>query len=415
MSFSKRRVVITGLGCVSPLGLSVESNWNNILAGKSGISYVTNFPVDDINSKISGSVKGFDPAEYIPKKDIKKIDPFIHYAVAASEEAVNNSGLDLNTIDPYRLGVAIGSGIGGLSTIQNNAKTLFSKGPQRLSPFFIPGSIINMASGYVSIQYNAKGPNFAVVTACTSAAHSIGFAARSIMHSDADIMIAGGAEMAGCEMGLGGFAALRALSTRNDSPETASRPWDKARDGFVLGEGAGILILEEYEHAKARGANILAELTGFGLSGDATHMTMNDQTGEAPSMCMNNALNSAELNPNEIDYINAHATSTPVGDPAEVKAIKLSFADHSYKLAVSSTKSMTGHLLGAAGAIEAIYCVLALRDQVAPPTINLETPDEGCDLDFVPNNAREMPLRHVLSNSFGFGGANGSLIFSKFS
>ena len=410
---NKRRVVITGLGCVSPLGLTVESNWSNILAGRSGISCVSSFPVADISCKISGAVKGFDPSLFIPKKDIKKVDPFIHYAVAASQEAIENSGIDLAAIDPYRLGVAIGSGIGGLSTIQNNAEVLFSKGPQRLSPFFIPGSIINMASGYVSIQYNAKGPNFAVVTACTSAAHSIGFAGRSIVHGDADIMIAGGAEMAGCEMGLGGFAALRALSTRNDSPETASRPWDKDRDGFVLGEGAGILILEEFEHAKARGANILAELTGFGLTGDATHMTMNDQTGEAPSVCMNNALKSAELNPDDIDYINAHATSTPVGDPAEVKAIKLSFADHAYTLAVSSTKSMTGHLLGAAGAIEAVYSILALRDQVAPPTINLHTPDEGCDLDFVPNTAREMTLRHVLSNSFGFGGANGSLIFSQ--
>lgn len=412
---NQRRVVITGLGCVSPLGLTVDANWQNILAGKSGISRVTNFSVDDISSKISGYVKGFDPANYLPKKDIKKIDPFIHYAVAASEEAMKDSSLDLEQVDPYRMGVAIGSGIGGLLTIQNNADTLFSKGAKRLSPFFIPGSIINMASGYVSIQYHAKGPNFSVVTACTSAAHSIGFAARSIIHNDADIMIAGGAEMASCEMGLGGFAALRALSTRNDSPEEASRPWDKDRDGFVLGEGAGVLILEEYEHAKARGAEIYAELTGFGLSGDATHMTMNDQSGKAPSVCMDNALKNAELNPEQIDYINAHATSTPVGDPAEVKAIKLSFNDHAYKLAVSSTKSMTGHLLGAAGAIEAIYSVLALRDQVAPPTINLHTPGEGCDLDFVPNQARQMSLQHVLSNSFGFGGANGSLIFSQFS
>lgn len=409
----KRRVVITGLGCISPLGLNVDSNWKNIIAGNSGITRVENFPVEAINCKISGVVKGFDASNFMPKKDLKKTDPFIHYAVAASEEAVRDSGLELNNLDSFRVGVGIGSGIGGLSTIQNNAKILFEKGPQRLSPFFIPGSIINMASGYVSICHNAQGPNFAVVTACTSAAHSIGFAARSIIHDDADVMIAGGAEMADNEMGLGGFAALRALSTRNDAPEEASRPWDKDRDGFVLGEGAGILILEEYEHAKARGAKIYAELTGFGLSGDASHMTMNDQTGKAPSMCMNNALKSANLNPEDIDYINAHATSTPVGDPAEVKAIKLSFADHAYKLSVSSTKSMTGHLLGAAGAVEAVYSILALQNQIAPPTINLHTPDEGCDLDFVPNTAKEMPINHVLSNSFGFGGANGSLIFSR--
>jgi 3-oxoacyl-[acyl-carrier-protein] synthase II len=410
---TKRRVVITGLGLISPLGLNVKESWKKILAGQSGIELVTNFSTEEINSKIAGTVKGFTASDYIPAKDIKKIDPFIHYAVAASEEAMADSGLDLSKEDVNRIGVSIGSGIGGLSTIEKNTELLIERGPKKISPFFIPGSIINMASGYVSIHFGVKGPNFSIVTACTSGAHSIGYSARTIAYGDADIMIAGGAEMANCRMGLGGFAALRAVSTRNDSPNTASRPWDKDRDGFVLGEGAGILILEEYEHAKARGAKIYAELTGFGLSADAIHMTMNDQTGEAPSLCINNALQDAKLNPEQIDYVNAHATSTPVGDPAEVKALKLSFKDHAYQFAVSSTKSMTGHLLGAAGAIEAVFSVLALQDNIAPPTINLEQPDDECDLDFVPNEARDLKINHVLSNSFAFGGANGALIFSR--
>lgn len=412
---SKRRVVVTGLGLVSPLGLSVQQSWEAALAGNSGVESVTTFPTDDIASKIVGAVKNFNVTDHLPAKDVKKVDPFVHFAVAASDEALADSGLIIAEEDPYRIGVSIGSGIGGLSTIQKNIQAMLEKSPRKISPFFIPGSIINMAGGYVSIKHGLKGPNFAIVTACTSGAHCLSFSARTIAYGDADVMLAGGAEMATCETGLGGFSAMRALSTRNDDPAAASRPWDKDRDGFVLGEGAGVLVLEEYEHAKARGAKIYAELTGIGLNADANHMTMNDQTGEAPSHCMNNALNDAKLNPEQISYVNAHATSTPIGDPAEVQALKLSFADHAYKLAVSSTKSMTGHLLGAAGAIESVFSVLAIRDQIAPPTINLETPDETCDLDFVPNEARQMKIEHVLSNSFGFGGANGSVIFSKFS
>jgi 3-oxoacyl-[acyl-carrier-protein] synthase II len=410
---TKRRVVITGLGMITPLGLNVTQTWANILAGKSGVELVQQFNTDDMTVKIAASVKDFDPTQYLPRKDVKKIDRFIQYGHAASLEAVAHSGLDLEKIDLTRAGVAIGSGIGGLGLIERNTQTMLERGPRKISPFLIPGSIINMASGYPSIHFGFQGPNFSIVTACTSAAHSIGYAARTIAYDDADIMLAGGTEDATCRVGLGGFAALRALSTRNDDPTQASRPWDKDRDGFVLGDGAGMLVLEEYEHAKARGATIYAELTGFGLGADAQHMTMNDQTGQAPSRCINNALKDAALNPEQIDYINAHATSTPVGDPAEVKAIKLSFGDHAYKIPVSSTKSMTGHLLGAAGAIEAIFSILALQDQVVPPTINLHETSEGCDLDFVPLEARDAKLTHVLSNSFGFGGANGTLIFSK--
>ena len=408
----KRRVVITGLGLISPVGLNVADSWENIVAGKSGICTVEGFSTDDITSKIAGNVKDFDATQYLPVKDIKKTDEFIHYAVAASEEAFNDSGINLEAVDKTRFGVAIGSGIGGLTTIERNASTLIEKGAKRISPFFIPASLINLASGYVSIKYGLQGPNISIVTACTSGTHSIGYAARTIAYGDADVMVAGGAEMAICRLGLGGFAALRALSTRNDEPEAASRPWDKDRDGFVMGAGAGILLLEEYEHAKARNANIYAELSGFGLSGDASHMTMNDQTGKVPSLSMNNALKDAGLNPEQIDYINAHATSTPVGDPAEVKAINLSFGESAKNLAVSSTKSMTGHLLGAAGAIEAVFSILALRDQVAPPTINLENPDEEFNLNFVPKQAQERPIKAVLSNSFGFGGPNGALIFT---
>ena len=410
---SKRRVVVTGLGMVSPVGLNVESSWENIIAGKSGIRAVDVFSTNDISSKIAGDVKGFDVTQYLPLKDIKKVDEFIHYAVAASDEAIKDSGLNFENEDKTRIGVAIGSGIGGLSTIERNTSTMIEKSAKRLSPFFIPASLINLASGYVSIQHGLQGPNISIVTACTSGTHSIGYAARTIVYDDADIMVTGGAEMAICRLGLGGFAAMRALSTRNGAPEAASRPWDKDRDGFVMGAGSGVLMLEEYEHAKARGAKIYAELAGFGLSGDAAHMTMNDQTGKAPSLSMNNAIKDAGLNPEDIDYINAHATSTPVGDPAEVKAIKLSFGAHANQLAVSSTKSMTGHLLGAAGAIEAIFSILALRDQVAPPTINLDQPDEGFDLNFVPQEAQERNMKAVLSNSFGFGGPNGTLVFTE--
>lgn len=408
---TKRRVVVTGLGIVSPVGLNVKQNWENILAGNSGVSRVENFSTDDIACKIAAEVKNFDATQFMPSKDIKKTDQFIHYAVAASEEAIKDAGLDFATLDKGRIGVAIGSGIGGLDTIERSAMTMLERSAARLSPFFIASTLINLASGYVSIQYGLQGPNFSIVTACTSATHSIGYAARTIAYGDADIMVSGGAEMACCRLGLGGFASMRALSTRNDDPQAASRPWDKDRDGFVMGTGSGILILEEYEHAKARGAHIYAELAGFGLSGDASHITMNDQTGKAPSISMNNAIRDAQLNPEDIDYVNAHATSTPVGDPAEIKAIKLSFGEHANRLAISSTKSMTGHLLGAAGAIEAVYSVLALRDQVAPPTINLDHPDEGFDLNFVPHQAQEMKIKAVLSNSFGFGGPNGTLIF----
>lgn len=410
---SKLRVVITGLGMVSPVGLTVAENWQNILAGKSGIRAVTDFSVDDISSKIAGDVKDFNASKYVAAKDLKKTDPFIHYAAAASSEALQDAGLNIDNEDKTRIGVAIGSGIGGLSTIEQNTMTMVEKGARRISPFFIPASLINLASGYVSIKYGFQGPNIAIVTACASGTHSIGYAARTIAHGDAEVMVAGAAEMSICRLGLGGFAAMRALSTRNSEPEAASRPWDKDRDGFIMGAGAGVLILEEYERAKKRGAKIYAELAGFGLSSDATHMTMNDQTGQAPSYSMRNALHDAHLNPEDIDYINAHATSTPVGDPAEVKAIKLSFGEHAKQLAVSSTKSMTGHLLGAAGAIEAIYSVLALRDQVAPPTINLEQPDDGLDLNFVPKEAQQRPIKVVLSNSFGFGGSNGTLIFTQ--
>ncbi len=410
---AERRVVVTGLGMVSPLGLNVPDNWRNILAGKSGISLITEFATDDLASKIAGQVPNFDPALYIPIKDIKKLDTFTHYAVAASEEAIKDSGLPLETLNRNRIGVAVGSGIGGLPHIERNTLQLTEHGPRRVSPFFITGSIINMAAGYISIKHNLNGPNLSIATACTTGSHNIGYAARTIAYGDADVMIAGSAEMATSRLVVAGFASMRALSERNDAPTTASRPWDKNRDGFVLGEGSGVLVLEEYEYAKKRGAKIYAEVKGFGMSADACHMTMNDQTGAMPALCMTNALNDAGLNPGDIDYINAHATSTPVGDPAEVKAIKLAFGDHAYKLSVSSTKSMTGHLLGAAGSVEAIYSILALRDQVVPPTINLEEPDEGCDLDFVPHTAKHLKINAVLSNSFAFGGTNGSLIFTK--
>ena len=407
----KRRVVVTGLGMVSPLGLSVKETWSGILSSKSGIRPLQGIDLQGLTTTIAGQIQGFDPNHYFPLKEQKKIDLFIQYAFAAAQEAFQDAHLEITEENKARIGVAVGSGIGGIASIENTAKTAFEKGADRISPFFIPGTIINMASGYISMRYKLHGPNFSVVTACTTGNHNIGYAARTIAYGDADVMLAGGAEMATCMLGMGGFAALRALSTRNDDPTAASRPWDKDRDGFVLGEGAGVLVLEEYEHAKKRGATIYAELAGFGMSADAMHMTMNDQSGEMPALCMTNALKDAKMTPESIDHINAHATSTPVGDPAEVKAIKISFGDHAYQLAVSSTKSMTGHLLGAAGAVEAIFSILALRDQVLPPTINLENPDEGCDLNFVPNVPQQRKMKAVLSNSFGFGGTNASLIF----
>jgi 3-oxoacyl-[acyl-carrier-protein] synthase II len=406
----KRRVVVTGLGMISPLGLSVNETWVAILDSKSGIRPLQRLELAGLGTTIAGQIQGFEPNKYFPLKEQKKIDLFAQYAFAAAQEAIEDAHLEITEENNTRIGVAVGSGIGGIASIETAAKTMFEKGVDRISPFFIPSCIINMASGYISMRYKLHGPNISVVTACTTGNHNIGYAARTIAYGDADVMIAGGAEMATSLLGMGGFAALRALSTRNGDPTRASRPWDKDRDGFVLSEGAGVLVLEEYEHAKKRGATIYAEVAGFGMSADAMHMTMNDQTGEKPALCMTNALKDAGMSPEDIGYINAHATSTPVGDPAEVKAIKISFGDHAYKLAVSSTKSMTGHLLGAAGSVEAIFSLLALRDQVVPPTINLENPDEGCDLNFVPNIAQQRKLKAVLSNSFGFGGTNASLI-----
>ena len=410
---SKRRVVVTGLGIISPVGISVSEAWDNILAGKSGISPITDFDVSDFASQFGGRITGFDAKDYIKPKDIKKMDPFIHYGMAAASQAIEDAGFEVTEENAHRIGVAVGSGIGGISSIEKGYDNFLNGGPRKISPFFVPQSIINMISGNLSVQYGFKGPNYAIVTACTTGTHNIGDAGRMIVHGDADIMIAGGAEMATTPTGLGGFAAARALSTRNDDPQAASRPWDKDRDGFVLGDGAGVLVLEEYEHAKKRGAKIYAELAGFGMSGDAFHMTNPPANGEGASRCMINAMNDAGINPTDVDYINAHGTSTPAGDKAECEGIKGAFGDHAYKLATSSTKSMTGHLLGAAGGIEAIFSVLAIKDQVAPPTINLDNQDPACDLDFVPNTAREMKLDVCLSNSFGFGGTNGTVIFRK--
>lgn len=411
---SRRRVVVTGMGMLTPLGLDVESSWAGVLAGESGIAPVEHMNVEGFNTRFGGSVKGFDIERYMPAKDARKFDLFIQYALAASYQAVEDSGLQVTDANRERIGVVIGSGIGGLTNIEETSAVLFEKGPKRISPFFVPGSIINMASGTLSMRMGLQGPNFAVATACTTGTHCAGMAARTIMYGDADVMIAGGAEMATCGLGLGGFGAARALSTRNDDPQGASRPWDAERDGFVLSDGAGILVLEELEHAKARGAKIYAEVAGFGMSSDAYHMTLPPENGDGAARCMASALKDAGLAPEQLQYINAHGTSTPAGDVAEVQAIKTVFGEHAKKLAVSSTKSMTGHLLGAAGAIEAIFSVLAIRDQVAPPTINLQNPSEGCDLDFVPHQAKPMEISAVLSNSFGFGGTNGSLIFTRF-
>lgn len=409
----KRRVVITGLGMVSPVGLSVRESWDNILAGRSGIVPITHFDAADFAVRFSGSIKNFDPARYIPAKDIKKMDPFIHYGIAAGAQALDDSGLQVTEQNTHRIGVAIGSGMGGLPGIEKGVEAYLHGGPRKLSPFYVPSNIINMVSGNLSIMYGLKGPNFAIVTACSTGSHSIGLAGRMIEYGDADVMIAGGAEMASSPTGVGGFAAARALSTRNDDPAGASRPWDRDRDGFVIGDGAGVVVLEEYEHAKRRGARIYAELIGSGMSGDAYHMTAPTENGEGARHCMENALHNAGIAPAQVDYINAHGTSTPAGDKAETQAVKAAFGEHAYKLAMSSTKSMTGHLLGAAGGIEAIFCVLAIRDQVAPPTINQCTPDPDCDLDYVPNQARPMRIDVALSNSFGFGGTNGTLVFSR--
>jgi 3-oxoacyl-[acyl-carrier-protein] synthase II len=408
---SKRRVVVTGLGLLTPVGNTVEESWKNIVAGKSGIAPITAFDASQFSARISGSVKNFDPLEYISNKELKKMDVFIHYGLAAGIQALDDSGLEVTDENAERIGVAIGSGIGGLPTIEKNRDAYLAGGPRKISPFFVPSSIINMVSGNLSIMRGLKGPNISIVSACTTGAHNIGDAGRIITYGDADVMVAGGAEMGTCPLGVGGFAAARALSTRNDDPEAASRPWDRDRDGFVLGDGAGVVVLEEYEYAKKRGAHIYCELVGYGMSGDAYHMTSPSMGGEGAARCMRNAMNDAGLNPQDIGYINAHGTSTPAGDVAETKAVKLAMGDYAHKLVVSSTKSMTGHLLGAAGGIEAIFSILALRDQVVPPTINLDNQDPECDLDYVANTARDLKLTVSMSNSFGFGGTNGTCIF----
>ena len=411
---SKRRVVVTGLGAVSPVGLTAESSWESVLNGKSGIAPLEVFDVLEFSTRIGGSVRGFDITDYIADKEAKKMDVFIHYGLAAGCQAFEHSGVVVTDDNADRIGVAIGAGIGGITGIENGHNSFLKGGPRRISPFFVPSNIINMISGNLSIKYGLKGPNFAIVTACTTGTHNIGEAARVIMYGDADVMVAGGAEMATSPTSLGGFASAKALSRRNEEPELASRPWDRDRDGFVLSDGAGVLVLEELEHARRRGATIYAELAGYGMSADAYHMTQPPAGGEGAARCMKHALRDAGINPDQIDYINAHGTSTPAGDLAETQAVKTVFGDHAYRVAVSSTKSMTGHMLGAAGGIEAIFSVLALRDQVAPPTINLDNPDPECDLDFVPHHARKMALDYVMSNSFGFGGTNGTVIFKKY-
>jgi len=398
---------------LTPVGNTVEESWKNIVAGKSGIAPITSFDASQFSTRISGSVKNFDATQYLAPKDLKKMDIFIHFGLAAGIQALEDSGLEVTEENAERIGVAIGSGIGGLPTIERNRDAYVEGGPRKISPFFVPSSIINMVSGNLSIMRGLKGPNISIVSACTTGAHNIGDAARMISYGDADVMVAGGAEMATSALGVGGFAAARALSTRNDDPEAASRPWDVDRDGFVLGDGAGVVVLEEYEMARARGADIYCELAGYGMSGDAYHMTAPSEGGEGAARCMLNALRDAGLNPDDVGYINAHGTSTPAGDVAETLAVKLALGDHAYKLMVSSTKSMTGHLLGAAGGIEAIFSILALRDQVVPPTINLDNQDPACDLDYVANTARESKLSVTMSNSFGFGGTNGTLVFKS--
>jgi 3-oxoacyl-[acyl-carrier-protein] synthase II len=408
---SKRRVVVTGLGIISPVGNDVATAWANITAGKSGIGQITHFDASTFPTRIAGEIRDFDPAQYVAAKDVKKMDPFIHYGIAASIQALADAGLKPHEHDEERIGVAVGAGIGGIATIEKTAITYHEAGQRKISPFFVPSSIINMASGNLSIMLGLKGPNIACVTACTTATHNIGLAMRMIQYGDADVMIAGGAEYATVGTAVGGFCSARAMSTRNDEPAKASRPWDRDRDGFVLSDGAGVLVIEDYEHAKARGARIYCEVVGFGMSGDAFHMTSPPEDGDGARRSMAAAIADAKVNADEIGYVNAHATSTGVGDIAEVNAIKSCFGDYAKKLPVSSTKSMTGHLLGAAGGVEAIFSILAMRDSVIPPTINLDHPDEGCDLDFVPHTARQAKLDVVLSNSFGFGGTNGTLVF----
>ena len=410
---SKRRVVVTGMGMLTPVGLNLEGTWQNILAGVSGVSGVEGFDTTEYTTKIWAKVKNFNVEEFITSKEARKMDVFTQYGMVAADEAIADSGLTIDDSLANRVGIAVGAGIGGIQTITNNQDKLVSGGPRRVSPFFIPAGIINMVAGQISIKHQIKGPNISVVTACTTGTHNIGLAARMIVYGDADVMICGGAEMTTTPLCLAGFSAVRSLSKRNNEPTKASRPWDRERDGFVMGEGAGILVLEEYEHAKARGANIYAELVGFGMSGDAYHITAPDENADGAIRSMSAALHDARIAPEQVDYINAHGTSTVLNDIGETKAIKSVFKKHAYDLAVSSTKSMTGHLLGAAGAVEAIFSVLALRDQVAPPTINLDHPDEGCDLNYVPHQPQKREINYVLSNSLGFGGTNGSLLFKR--
>ena len=408
---ARRRVVVTGLGIISPVGIGIAAAWSSIVAGKSGIGPITHFDAGTFPTRIAGEVKDFDVAKWLSPKEARRFDAFIHFGLAAAIDALKDSGIDLDRERREQVGVCIGSGIGGLPLIEDTHNAMLAGGTRKISPFFVPGTIINMISGQLSIMYGLKGPNLAVVTACTTANHCIGEAGRLIEYGDADVMIAGGAEATISKLGVGGFCAARALSTRNDAPEQASRPWDRDRDGFVLGEGAGVLVLEEYEHAQRRGARIYCELAGYGMSADAHHITAPCEDGEGAARCMVNAMRNGRVNPDEVDYVNAHGTSTPLGDIAETIAVKRCFGEHAGKLAVSSTKSMTGHLLGAAGGIEAIFSALAMQHQIAPPTINLASQDPQCDLDYVPNTARNMKIKVVLSNSFGFGGTNGSLVF----
>jgi 3-oxoacyl-[acyl-carrier-protein] synthase II len=414
-NFVPRRVVVTGVGLLCPVGIGTEECWSALKAGKGGIGPITHFDAHQHSCRIAGEVKNFDPLDYVEKKEVKKMGRFIQFAMAASEFAVKGANLEAGAYDPERLGVYIGSGIGGFEVIEREHRILLERGPSRLSPFFIPSCIVNLASGYVSIRYQAKGPNSATATACTTSAHSIGDSFRLIQYGDADVMICGGTEATVTPLCVGGFAAMRALSTRNAEPEKASRPWDKSRDGFVVGEGAGILVLEELEHARRRGANILAEVVGYGMSSDAHHITSPPDDGDGAYRVMRNALRDARIEPTAVEYINAHGTSTEVGDRVETIAVKRAFGDHAYALAVSSTKSMTGHLLGGAGGLEAGITTLAIRDQIAPPTINLDERDEACDLDYIPHTARPMAIEYALTNSFGFGGTNGCLIFKRYS
>jgi 3-oxoacyl-[acyl-carrier-protein] synthase II len=411
---ARRRVVVTGLGMVAPVGNTVSDAWSNILAGKSGIRPITHIEdIDKFSTQFGGSIIDFDISEYIPAKEARKMDTFIHYGLAAGCQAMEDSGLEVTEENAARIGVAVGAGIGGITGIENSYGTYLNRGPRKISPFFVPANIVNMVAGNISIKYGLKGPNYSIVSACSTGSHNIGEAARLIRHGYVDAMVAGGSEMATSPVGLGGFAAARALSTRNDDPERASRPWDKDRDGFVLSDGAGVVVLEEYEMVKARGAKISAELVGVGMNSDAYHMTAPSPSGEGGRDCMLLALDDAGMNTEQVDYINAHGTSTPAGDVAETMGIKGAFGDHAHKLCVSSTKSMTGHMLGAAGSAEAVFTILAIRDQIAPPTINIENQDPECDLDYVANAAREMKIDLAISNSFGFGGTNGTLAFSR--